>query len=70
MYAHLYLAKILLKRSNISEKNIVQKIKKTFCVRYFFSENPAVCEIMRKNMVERDRPQMTVLLFFSYTLQP
>jgi len=27
---------------------------------FFFSENRGICEIMWKNMVEPDRPQMTI----------
>ena len=37
----------------------VQKIKTQFYIKFFFSENRAVYEIMWKNMVERGRPQMT-----------
>ena len=40
----------------------VEKIRKhIFCSkRFFLSENPAVYEIMWKNIVELDRPQMTI----------
>ena len=31
------------------------------CSANFSHENRAVCEIMKKNMVEIDRPQMTML---------
>jgi len=44
---------------NFSNK-IVQKIKTHFVFNDFFSENHAVYEIMWKNIVERDRPQMTI----------
>jgi hypothetical protein len=39
---------------------VVEKIKKnSFYVRNSF-ENCIICEILRKNMVEAGRPQMTV----------
>ena len=38
----------------------VGKIKTQFMFNNFFSENRAVDEIMWKNMVEKDRPQMTM----------
>ena len=33
----------------------------TLYVQYVFPENRAVCEIMCKNMLERDRPQRAIL---------
>jgi hypothetical protein len=42
---------------NISDK-FVEKIKTHFMLNHFFSENRAVYEIMWKNMVGPDRPQM------------
>ena len=44
---------------NISYKN-VEKSKQTFCVQYLPSETRVVYEVMRKNMVERYRPRMTI----------
>jgi hypothetical protein len=46
---------------NISDK-VVEKIKThVLCsINFFFSENRAVYDIMWKNMIEPDRPQMTV----------
>ena len=44
---------------NVLDK-IVQKIKTHIYVQYLFFENRAVCEIMWKNNVEEDRPQMTI----------
>jgi hypothetical protein len=32
----------------------------TFYIEYLFEKNNDVCEIMWKNMIETDRPQMTV----------
>jgi hypothetical protein len=48
---------LLLKITNVSEK-VVEKIKSMF--NHFFFENPAVYEIMWKNILEPDRAQMTV----------
>ena len=40
---------------------VVEKIKThILCSITFFSENCAIYEIMWKNMVESDRPQMTI----------
>jgi hypothetical protein len=45
---------------NVSD-SICRKIKKhAFVFRNFFPENPAVYGIMRKNIVVRGRPQMTI----------
>jgi hypothetical protein len=52
---------VLLKMRNISEKNIVQKIKKKqglYSVIFF--KSLAVYEIMWKNLIEADRSQMTI----------
>jgi hypothetical protein len=43
-----------------SETKAAEKIKHTFNVEYFFSENHAVFELMWKNMVQPSRPQMTI----------
>jgi hypothetical protein len=40
--------------------NIVDKFKTQFFIQNIFSENRAVCEVMWKNMVEPDRPQVTI----------
>jgi hypothetical protein len=50
---------ILLRMRNVSDK-VVQKIKTHFMFNNFFSENRAVYEIMWKNMVEPNRPKMTI----------
>jgi len=51
---------ILLGMRNVSHR-IVQKIKPhILCSITFLYENRAVYEIMWKNMVESDRPQMTI----------
>jgi hypothetical protein len=39
---------------------IVEKIKTHFIFDDFFSEKHAVCEIMWKNTLEQDWPQMTM----------
>jgi len=44
---------------NVSDK-FVQKIKTHISCSVHFSENRAVYEIMWKNMVVLDRPQMTI----------
>jgi hypothetical protein len=45
----------------VSEKKVVEKIKTHFMFNnFFFSENHAVYEVMWKNMIEPDTPQMTV----------
>jgi len=43
------------------QTKVVEKIKThvLFSVAFFFFENRAFYEIMSKNIVERDRPQMT-----------
>ena len=44
---------------NVSHK-ISEKIKTYVLYSIFFSENPAVSEIMWKNMLELGKPQMTM----------
>jgi hypothetical protein len=44
---------------NISDK-FVEKIKTHLYIRYFFPQNLALYEIMWKNVVKPDRPQMTI----------
>jgi hypothetical protein len=39
---------------------VVGKTKHTFHIQQFFSENRAVYEILWQNMVDPDRPQMTI----------
>jgi hypothetical protein len=39
---------------------VVEKIKTHICVQKLYLESHAVYELMWKNMVEPDRPQMTV----------
>ena len=41
-------------------QTLYKKSKHTFCVQWLFFENLAVCEIMWKNIVERDRIQMAI----------
>jgi hypothetical protein len=42
------------------QTKVVEKIKTHFSFNKFFSENPAFYEIMWRNIVETDRPQMTI----------
>jgi hypothetical protein len=43
------------------QTKVVQKIKTHIsCSMYFFSENRAVCEIILKNVVQPDSPQVTI----------
>jgi len=44
-----------------SSENVAEKIKThVLCSVTYFSENRAVYEIMWKNMIELDRPHMTI----------
>jgi hypothetical protein len=52
-------AEFLLERETFQIK-VVKKIKTHIMLNKFFPENFAVSEIMCENMVEPDRPQMTV----------
>jgi hypothetical protein len=60
-YVHLwqYLAEFSLE-SEMFQKRAAEKIKTNFVFNDFFSENRAVYEIIWKNMVELDRPQMKI----------
>jgi len=42
------------------QTNFVEKIKTHFMLKNFFFENPTVYEIMWKNILVPDRPQMTM----------
>jgi hypothetical protein len=50
---------ILLRMRNVSGK-IHRGNQKTFYVQTLFPESRAIYEIMWKNMVDPDRPQMTI----------
>jgi hypothetical protein len=50
---------ILLRMKNVSDK-CCRENKNILCSVTFFPENLAVYEIVWKNIVERDRPQMTI----------
>jgi hypothetical protein len=60
-FVHLweYHAEFLLEWKMFQTKGI-EKNKNTFRVELLFLESRAVYEIMRKNMSEPDRPQMTI----------
>jgi hypothetical protein len=60
-YVHLwqYLAEFVLEWE-MFQTNVVEKIKTHILYSITFSENHAVYEIMWKNMVQPDRPQMTI----------
>ena len=51
---------ILLKMRNISDESCRKNQNTHFMFNSFFPENRAVYDIMSKNMVEPDRPQMTI----------
>jgi hypothetical protein len=58
---------ILLRMRNVSDKfaeeittNLHRKSKHTFNVQKLFSENRAIYEIIWKDTVEPDRPQLTI----------
>jgi hypothetical protein len=55
----LYLAHIFLELE-IFQKNVVENIETHFVFNNLFFENRAVCGIISKNMVEPNRPQMTI----------
>jgi hypothetical protein len=42
------------------QTKVVEKIQTQFMINIFFSENRAFCEIVWENVVESDKPQMTV----------
>jgi hypothetical protein len=51
---------VLFGMRNVSDKKCTEN-QNTFCVQiFFFFENGVVYEIMCKNVVEPDRPQMTI----------
>jgi hypothetical protein len=45
---------------NFAEENVYRKSKYRFYVQKLFLKNYAIYEIMWKNMVQSDRPQITV----------
>ena len=51
---------VLLGMRNVSDKTCRGNQNTHFVFNDFFSENHAIYEIMWKNIVERDRPQMTI----------
>ena len=51
---------IILRIRNVSDKSCGENQNTHFMSNKFFSENRAVYEIMWKNMVEPDRPQITI----------
>jgi hypothetical protein len=51
---------ILLRMRKVGDKNCRENQNTHFICNKMFSENLAVYEIMWKNMVEPDRPQMTI----------
>jgi hypothetical protein len=60
-YVHLwlYLAEFFLEWE-MFQTNVVEKIKTNFMFNKFFPENRSVYEILWKNMVEPDWPQMII----------
>ena len=53
---------VLLTMRNVSDKRCRKKSEHIFYVQKLISENRAIYEIILKNMVETDRPQMTYAL--------
>jgi hypothetical protein len=52
---------ILLRMTNVSDKICEENINPHFVFSNFFSsENRAICEIMRKNKVQPDRPHIRI----------
>ena len=53
---------ILLRMRNVSEKKLKYRENQSthFMSGYFFSENGAICEIIWKNVVQPDMPQMAL----------
>jgi hypothetical protein len=45
---------------NVSHKFVGRENQNTRLLLYFFFENRAVCKITWKNIVQRDRPRMTI----------
>jgi len=54
-----YLGEFLLEWE-IFHTKVVESIKTHIYVQKFFLKNRAICEIMWRNIVEQDRPQMTI----------
>jgi len=52
--------RILVRMRNVSDKNCRENQNSYFMFNTFSPENPAACEIMWENVVERDRPQMAI----------
>ena len=59
-YTFLIISHSFLLRMRTFQTEVVEKSKYTFYVQLLFSENRAVYEIMRKNILQPDRPQMTI----------
>ena len=51
---------ILLRIRNISDKRCRENRSTHFMFKNFFFEIPAICDIMWKNMVQPETPQMTM----------
>ena len=52
---------VLLKMRNVSDKSCTENQNSVLCsIMFFFFENRTVCEIMWKNTVLPDRPQVTI----------
>jgi hypothetical protein len=54
------ISRSVLRTSDVSDKIYRENQNAISCSIIFFSENPAVYEIMWKNMVEPDRPQVAM----------
>jgi hypothetical protein len=60
LYIFITSRSVLLRMRNVSDKNCRENQNTHFVFNTFFSENRTVYEIMWKNVVERDRPQMII----------
>jgi len=59
-YAFLIVSRSIIPRMRMFQTKVVEKIKTHFVPITFFFENRAVYEIMWKNIVQPDGPQMTI----------
>ena len=56
----LIVSRSVLKMRYLSDKKVVEKIKTHILCSIIFFENRTVCEIMWRNIIQPDRPQMTI----------
>ena len=61
--------RILLRMRIVSKKSCGENQNRPFACGTFFSENPTVFEIIRKTLVEQERPHMTMAARFAGLLR-